>query len=256
VAERRSSIEIIEAFHLVVLRVFQTRLNRASYVVKGGVNLRAWFGSLRYSEDLDIDVLSGEPHALEERVDGVFGSRDLTLLLRAQGQQLVRISKPKQTDTTQRWKLQVAAEGSALPLPTKIEFSRRGSNDDHVLEPVRAEIVRPYGIPAPSANHYTAASAIRQKIRALAGRSVTQARDVWDLDHLFRTTRADPRPLPQDLRKLVAVAIDRAMDLPFEAFKAQVVPYLAAEHHSVYGSRDAWERMCELVVDELEKVAQ
>ena len=33
------------------------------------MSLRAWFGSRRYSEDLDIDVVRGQTHVLEEKVD-------------------------------------------------------------------------------------------------------------------------------------------------------------------------------------------
>jgi hypothetical protein len=111
--------------------------------------------------------------------------------------------------------------------------------------------VRPYGIPAPTVHHYTAAAALRQKIEALAGRRETQARDIWDLDHLFRTTRADPRPLPTRTRDALPAALERAADLPFDAFKAQVVSFLAPEHQDIFGSAASWQRMQELVIDRL-----
>jgi hypothetical protein len=97
------------------------------------------------------------------------------------------------------------------------------------------------------------ASAIRQKIQALAGRSETQARDVWDLEHLLRTTNADPRPLPRDVRGLLPEAVERALPLSYDAFKAQVVPYLPEEDQTIYGTRDAWNRMVELVAERLEE---
>ncbi len=225
-----------------------------SAVVKGGVNLRAWFGSRRYSEDLELDVIECAQHVLRERFDKVLLSRPLAEVLTTQGLEITRISKPKQADTTQRWKIELRAAGVSVPLHTKVEFSRRGTRDEeYALEPVRSDIVRPYGIPAPTANHYTARSAIRQKIQALAGRSETQARDVWDLDHLLRTTNADPRPLPRDVRALIPEAVERALSLGYDAFKAQVVPYLSEEDQTIYGTRDAWDRMCELVAERLEE---
>ena len=247
----RTPIQIVEAFHLVFLRTLETKVNRADYVVKGGVNLRAWFGNPRYSEDLDIDVLRGESFELEQRVQSVFRAPAFQTLLRAQSLIVARTTTPKQTETTQRWKFLLTAADHASPLHTKIEFSRRGSEEEYALEPALAEIVRPYGIPAPTANHYTAAAAMRQKIGALAGRRETQARDIWDLDHLFRTSRAGPNPLPPSLAQVLHRAIERAMDLPYDAFKAQVVPFLVADHQELYGTPDAWRRIQDLVAGRL-----
>jgi predicted nucleotidyltransferase component of viral defense system len=236
--------------------MMEARLNRATWVVKGGVNLRAWFGSRRYSEDLDLDAVGGAPHALRERFDKILLGRPLEDLLTSQGLEVVRISKPKQTDTTQRWKLELNAAGVSVPLHTKVEFSRRGTRDEeYVLEPARSDIVRPYGIPAPTVNHYTARSAIRQKIQALASRAETQARDVWDLDHLLRTTDADLRPLSDNVRDALPEATERVMALEYDVFKAQVVPYLSDEDQAVYGTRDAWDRMRELVIERLDECA-
>ncbi len=251
----RSPLQHIEAFHLSLLRMLEARLNRANWVVKGGVNLRAWFASRRYSQDLDLDVIKCAPHVLRERFDKVLLSRPLADLLTIQGLEITRISKPKQTDTTQRWRIELRAGGVSVPLQTKVEFSRRGTPDEeYALEPVRSDIVRPYGIPAPTANHYTAPSAMRQKIRALASRSETQARDIWDLDQLIRRTGGDPRPLPREVRAVLSEAIERALSLGYDMFKAQVVPYLSEDDQTIYGTRDAWNRMCELVVERLEEL--
>jgi len=232
--------------------MLEARLDRARWVVKGGVNLRAWFGSRRYSQDMDLDVIEYAPHLLREKVDKTLLSAPLRDLLATRGLEVARISRPKQTDTTQRWKLELKAAGLSVAFHTKVEFSRRDTRgEEYALEPVRPEIVRPFGIPAPTANHYTARSAIRQKIQALAGRAEVQARDVWDLDHLLRTTEADPRPLTGDLQAALPRAAERAATLGYDVFRAQVVPYLSEEDLAVYGSRDAWDRMCELVFERL-----
>jgi hypothetical protein len=44
-----------EAFHTVLLRKLVDRVNPSLFRLKGGVNLRLFFGSLRYSEDMDLD---------------------------------------------------------------------------------------------------------------------------------------------------------------------------------------------------------
>jgi Nucleotidyl transferase AbiEii toxin, Type IV TA system len=250
---RRSPVQHVECFHLCLIRVLEARLNRATWVVKGGVNLRAWFGSRRYSEGLDLDAVGGAPHVLRGRFDQVLESRPLADLLTSQGLEISRVSRPKQTDTTQRWKLELRARDTSVPLHTKVEFSRRGTRDEeYALEPVRQDIVRPYGLPAATANHYTASAAIRQKVRALVGRKATQARDIWDLDHLFRTAAADLGPLSSDLYAAVPVAIERTMSVGFDVFRSQVVPYLSEDDQEMYGTRDAWDRMGELVVARLE----
>jgi hypothetical protein len=231
--------------------MLEVRLDRAKWVVKGGVNLRAWFGSARYSEDLGIDLVRGSVHSVQERIDNLLGSAAFRELLTTQGLELTRSSKPKQTETTQRWKFEVRAEGVAMPLHTRVEFSRRGSAEEFALDPVRPEIVRPYAMLAPTANHYTARSAVRQKIEALANRKETRARDVWDIEHLLRTTGVSPGPFTPTQRKTLGAALDRVMSLTFDVFKAQVVPYLAPEHQEIHGTPDAWARICELVVDRL-----
>jgi predicted nucleotidyltransferase component of viral defense system len=249
----RLPIQYVECFHLVLLRLLEARVDRSTWVVKGGVNLRAWFGSHRYSEDLDIDVVRGQPHLLRAKVDKLLASSSFANLLATQGLRLERSTKPKQTDTTQRWKFQILGEGVSVPMPTRVEFSRRGTGgEEYVLEAARPEIVRLYGLPAPTVNHYTAQAAVSQKIRALASRAETQARDVWDLDHLLRTTPPASGTLTSSVRELIPQAVERALSLPYAMFKSQVVPYLEPEDQEVYGTADAWARMCELVVDRLE----
>ncbi len=247
----RTLVQSVECFHLIFLKLLETRLGRARYVVKGGFNLRAWFGSSRYSEDLDLDVVRTLPTVLADKVRKLLAAPAFRAMLQAQGLALLRSSKPKQTETTQRWKFEIQTTGKAPPLHTRVEFSHRGLRDEFVLEACRSEIVRPYGLLPPTANHYTARAAIRQKIGALAGRRKTQARDIWDLDHLLRSTGGDPRPLSVDLLKALPEAIHRASSLPFDVFKAQVVPFLEPEQQKVYGTPETWASIGRHVVERL-----
>lgn len=255
VAPARTPIAIVEAFHLTCLRVLERRYDRAKYVVKGGVNIRAWFASRRYSEHLEIDAIAGTPHALEAAFDKIVAGKDMEMLLAQQGIRVDKTTKPKQTSTTQRWKFELHADDSIEPLHTKIEFSWRDHGDDaYRLEPIHEEIAKRYVIPRPSANHYLVSAAIRQKIRALAGRREPQARDVWDLDHLFRQPGADPRPLDHRLRSLVPVARERVFSFDERAFRAQVVAFLAPEDQDFYGTADAWETIQLTVSSHLERL--
>ena len=103
---------------------------------------------------------------------------------------------------------------------------------------------------APVAQHYDGPSAIRQKIRALAQRSQTQARDIWDLDHLFRLV-ASTVVIPPAVSALLPIAIERAIDLGYGTYEAQVISYLASEDQELYGDKEAWDQMQERVVTHL-----
>ncbi len=247
----------MEVFHLGFLRVLTSGPDKAHYVVKGGCNLRFWFKSVRYSEDLDLDVTITAPATLKKKVDKILEGAALNAMLRAQGLVIRSVSAPKQTETTQRWKLMLAtAEGNTAALPAKIEFSRRGRAAAHAFEPIDAELARRYRIAAPMAHHYVAESAIAQKIGALAHRSETQARDIFDL-HLLLTAAVDPATLTldKDVRRDQPRAIERAMDVSYDDYQGHVVAFLEPEHAALYASRAWWDKMQSDVVSALAGLA-
>jgi predicted nucleotidyltransferase component of viral defense system len=49
-------IEAVEQFHLLFLAHFGARVDKKLYCLKGGCNLRFFWKSIRYSEDIDFDV--------------------------------------------------------------------------------------------------------------------------------------------------------------------------------------------------------
>lgn len=241
--------QIIELFHLAFLLAAQSRMDQAHYVVKGGASLRYFFGSVRYSEDLDLDALEMEPWQLEEKVDAILASPAVGLLLRSGGLALGGVSKPKQTATTQRWKLWIKVDGRRDPVRTKIEFSHRQADPRRVLESVPERVVSPYALRPPTMQHYTSPAAIEQKIGALAHRRETQARDLFDLDLLLRRHPGalDPGQIVTD----VEMALDRAFELPFEAFQDQVLPFLDPDAVELYDDRRVWEQAQTFVAERL-----
>src|SRR5262249_18435904 len=112
-------------FHLVFLAELGRRLDQRLYAVKGGCNLRFFFHSPRYSEDLDLDVHTVGVGTLQKKVTHLLGSRPLALVLASKQLRVLTSSAPKQTETTQRWKVMLGGEGAPGSFPTKIEFSRR-----------------------------------------------------------------------------------------------------------------------------------
>lgn len=243
--------EAVEVFHLLFLRVLMAGAEKAHYAVKGGCNLRFFFGSVRYSEDLDLDVETFAPRTLRNKVDRILGSGPLPALLRARGLAVESFSSPKQTETTQRWKVQLGiAAGSTVS--TKIEFSRRGLAADRTFEAVDAELLRRHRLQPVLAVHYRAPEAIRQKVRALAGRAVTQARDVFDLSLLFA------RCPPEDVAGLPAEEVRRATEnltsVGYDEFVGQVLAYLEPEHQDLYRDPALWDALQASVLESVERL--
>jgi Nucleotidyl transferase AbiEii toxin, Type IV TA system len=245
-----SNAQIIELFHVAFLDVLSGRLDPARYVLKGGANLRYFFESLRYSEDIDLDISGVESWRLEDKVDGVLNSGPMNALLRVGGLAIAEFSKPKQTETTQPWKIAIKVAGSSKPVRTKIEFSNRNGEQRHRLEAVPSRIVAPYALRSPSVQHYTEDASTEQKVKALAGRSETQARDVFDLDLLLRRKPLSAGSIDSPT---LTEAADRALQLPFAAFRDQVLPFLELDVVELYDTEAAWEQMQTFVVETLEK---
>lgn len=249
--ELRTDAQLVEYFHLAFLQVLKARMDQTRYVLKGGANLRYFFDSVRYSEDIDLDAVEIEPWKLEERVDEVLTSTALDLLLRAGSLSLLEVTKPKQTETTQRWKPIVSGTGRRAPVRTKVEFSHRTADERRVLEAVPDRIVAPYALRAPTLMHYTSAAAIEQKVEALAFRSETQARDVFDLELLFRQHR-DRIKIEKIEVSTLESALERVFDLPFDAYRDQVLPFLDPEIVDLYSNTESWEQVRTFVAERLE----
>lgn len=244
--------QAVELFHLHFVRLLCSGPSKGSFAIKGGCNLRFFFESARYSEDIDLDVAGLPVHALREKVSAILSGPALSMALRSRGIAMASVSAPKQTETTQRWKVALSVEGSAIPLHTKIEFSRRPTMEESRVEPIAPSVLAEHQLMAFLAPHYPLAAALRQKVEALAGRAVVQARDVFDLGVLFATSGGKVDAL-ESVRPVLPKAIERAMDVSYADFKSQVASYLRPDHLDTYGSRDAWDALQTQVVDLLQK---
>ena len=78
-------VQIIELFHVAFLDALQQRLERGRWILKGGANLRYFFDSQRYSQDIDLDFLGDAPWGVREKVGEVIKSPVLSNLLRVKG---------------------------------------------------------------------------------------------------------------------------------------------------------------------------
>jgi predicted nucleotidyltransferase component of viral defense system len=245
--------QAIEMFHLVFLRALVGKGEHKSLIsLKGGCNLRFYFGSTRYSEDIDLDVVVMSRDTLKNKVERLLRSPLVAAPLRTRGLEIVEISRPKQTDTTQRWKVGLATRGIDLPIRTKIEFSRRDAMAGAEFQAVDPDVLRPYGLTPFLATHYTTYAAVMQKIKALAGRGEPQARDVFDLNLLLARPEAHEIELLDAEKRWLDKAIDHALSLSFDEYASQVVAYLDPSQAELYEERASWDTMQEAVVSRLE----
>jgi predicted nucleotidyltransferase component of viral defense system len=247
----QSDRQTVEFFHLQLVRVLCSGPDKDAYSIKGGCNLRFFFDSVRYSEDIDLDVSERVPvHTLKDKMSRLLASPALALPLKSRGIELGQVSAPKQTDTTQRWKVELLAGSTRLH--TKVEFSRRPSGEVAVAEAVGRGVLEEHRVMPLIAGHYPLPAALRQKVEALAMRSQVQARDVFDLAVLFAKA-GDTREALRSVRETLPAAVERAMDLSYGDYKSQVVSWLRSDQVDLYGAQEAWNALQLQVVDTLER---
>jgi len=246
--------QAIEIFHLHFLRSFGARVDKALFALKGGCNLRFYHRSIRYSEDMDLDIRTVAPATLRSNVETVLEAKSFRQALRAQQLELAEFSAPKQTQTTQRWKIQLRLQSLETTIPTKIEFSCRRLDEGVALAAVQPQLIRAYRMYPVIVQHYGATAAFTQKISALAQRTQTQARDIFDLKLLVDAGGA-ATPLRKTQLEQLPRAIDNAMSIGFEEFVGQVVAFLEPEHQADFHDRTSWETLQEQVVDTLRGLA-
>jgi predicted nucleotidyltransferase component of viral defense system len=244
-----SPVAARELVHLLILRELVGVRRGTGVAAKGGVNLRLFFGSVRYSEDMDLDGTMEASAAIRNRLKGLFDDREFTRRL-----QRFRIrgldpgeGPNKDTQTTFRYKFGVMA-GGGVRYPTKVEvsFRKRHEADQAVLETPSSGILDGYGVDAFEVRHYVREAAVRQKIEALGGRREALARDVFDIHVLVPDAPTEPLLafLARALRReRLEQAHARALAISYSEYKGQVFEFVGDEARSQYAMEGVWDEM-------------
>ena len=244
-----SPVTARELVHLLILRELAGVRGGSGVTVKGGVNLRLFFGSVRYSDDMDLDGTAQASAAIRSSLKGMFENREFTQRLQAVGIRGLDAGEGpnKDTETTFRYKFGVIV-GGGIRYPTKVEvsFRRRHVADRAVLESPDPGILRTYGLDVLEIRHYVREAAVRQKLDALGGRREAQARDVFDLHVLVPDPPSDK--LLEFLEKALGrsrleEAHARALAITYREYEGQVFEFLGEEARSRYGTKGAWDEM-------------
>lgn len=240
-----NQLQMREIFHLEFLRWLARKLKAQYFTLKGGVNLRFFFHSFRYSEDMDLDAQGIKKYVLLDAVMGILESVSFRNVLKPFGIEKVippNIAKAKQTETTQRFKIHLISRPGE-DLFTKIEFSKRGFKGETTVEPVSDLILREYKMPPLLTPHYTIESAVSQKVSALRGRTITQARDIFDLYILSSQCKPGVEKAIELNRSALTEAQDKVYAVDFEVFRDTVVSYLSAADRNTYKEKEIWDEI-------------
>ena len=240
-----TQLQLREVFHIEFLRYLAADMPTGLWALKGGVNLRLFFRSIRYSEDMDIDVAELPVESVKKRVMRILTSPSFRENLKTYG--ITEIKPPdmaaaKQTGTTQRFKVHIVT-AAGEDYFTKVEFSRRGFQGEPVAEPIPAAVLRPYMMAPLVAPHYPAGAAAAQKITAVLSRSVLQARDIFDLYLLSAQVRPGALKLPLPGKAELAKARENILEPDYEMFRDVVAAYLAPEDRKVYAAPGMWDEI-------------
>ncbi len=247
----RTPQQQIELFHLLFLKQLGEKIDKQHFALKGGCNLRFFLKSIRYSEDIDLDIKITAKDTLKTQVSKLLLSPPFQQVLRTKKLYITDVNPAKQTDTTQRWKLKILGPATRLPIPTKIEFSRREITEGFRFEAIDSELITGYQLYPVLCNHYEINSALIQKIEALIYRSETQARDIFDIFHLLNFG-AKLTTISTELKSKLGLAIENALSISCADYKSQVVSYLKDDYRDFFGTKSKWNEMQEKVIEVFE----
>lgn len=249
-------LELAEAFHLAFLSILAGSADPRTFALKGGGNIRFYFGSLRFSEDIDLDTFVEDPRIFSQKVERAFNSPSLAKLLGALGISVSHLNPKDRTATKEKWVIGLDHADVGATAFTRVEISHRayGLEEYVVIEPVPGTVIAPYPpLVAPTIGHYQSPAAISQKTDALRDRRHTQPRDVFDLDHIFRKYPDDASPgLISNTN--IDLAIARIFELEFGQYRSKVVTFLDASVRTALDNPAAWEAMQLRVATRLERL--
>ncbi|MEA1927471.1 MAG: nucleotidyl transferase AbiEii/AbiGii toxin family protein [Candidatus Auribacterota bacterium] len=252
-----SSLQVREIFHLEFLRELVKAIPSSTFVLKGGSNIRFFFGSIRYSEDMDIDVREIPVHKLQSKCLEIINSR--TLLNRLNTFGIEDIVPPdmryaKQTETVQRFKVHLITS-SGEDLFTKIEFSRRGFDPAYKSEAISNAVLAGYYLPPLIIPHYQAEAVLKQKINALVSRKKVEARDVFDLFTLSpRSENLQIKNILTLSSEVTRLARERVYSIDYRQYRGQVVEYLSYEDRNYYDTPEMWDEIRLVVLGLLKRL--
>jgi len=199
------------------------------YILKGGMAMRALYGSARLTKDVDFDCADSISHrSLATRIPNA-----LEQAARSAGIVEQKIDRTKSGERASRWRLTGRTrDGTAVTW--EVELSRRGVPDARFIETRTIQPPYEYTITPFVARVYSETAMAAAKVNALLSDNRSVPRDVYDLDDLVRRGAS---PVPLWIQHLSRENLERKRDavlpkvtlIDFPLANAELLPYLARD---------------------------
>jgi predicted nucleotidyltransferase component of viral defense system len=205
------------------------RQGASRLVLKGGMAMRALYGSTRLTKDVDFDC---EDNLSQQSLQSHM-SKALTQAARLAGLAALEVTRTKQGERCARWRIAGTAAHD-VKIVWEAEVSRRGVPPHEFIETRSFETPLAYRIPPFTVRVYGPAAMAGGKVNALLSENRSVPRDVYDLFELIRHN-ADPTELwircvpRQVLERKRPVIMAKIEIIDFAMAAAELLPYVAPE---------------------------
>jgi len=199
------------------------------YILKGGMAMRALYGSARLTKDVDFDCDDSiSDHSLATRI-----ANALEQAARAAGIVEQKVERTKSGERASRWRLTGRTRDS-IAVTWEVELSRRGVPDARFIETRPIQPPYEYTIAPFVARVYSETAMAAGKVNALLNDNRAVPRDVYDLDDLVRRG-ASPVALwiehlsRENLERKRDAVLPKVTLIDFPLANAELLPYLARD---------------------------
>lgn len=231
-------MQIRELFHMIFLRNFSQKFAGRMFALKGGICLRFFYNSVRFSEDIDFDISKKIPiDTLSKNINNILKSQVIISNLLPYGITDIHFREVKRTETTQRWKVKLIMTDKT-ELSTKIELSKRKKEFPWISGIPSRELLLVYQITPFVSQYYNAIELAMQKIYALASDTRTVVRDLFDLHHLFFSCNVNVDEVKKEIKKYVLRdCIDKISIFRISDFQSEIIPFLPLDIAKYYSDK-------------------
>lgn len=220
--------------------VFKKVVDR-EIVLKGGFAMRVVANSARPTKDIDLHANGASKERVHALVTNAISDlKKLNIL------DNLRVSEPKQTDTTQRWKIN--GQVGETPVHLTVEVSRRGLVPKELVQSVKYER-KGLGVPPAIIESFSPTAIAAAKFEALSSVTRESPRDFFDMDLLISMQAEPPVHIfagnysDEELRKKLEIIAEKIDKMDYDTIKSTLVPSLSPELRKNFG-REQWESMC------------
>ena len=196
------------------------------YILKGGMAMRALYGSARLTKDVDFDCDDSiSDQSLAKRLP-----KALEQAARSAGIIDANIERTKSGDQASKWRL-AGQTRDHIAVTWEVELSMRGIPDARFLETRTIQPPYEYAIPPFVARVYGEVATAAAKTNALLSDYRAVPRDVYDLVDLLRRG-ASPVPLwteylsRENLERKRDALLPKVTLIGFPLANAELLPYL------------------------------